>query len=420
MPFRAGDVIADYEILEVLGQGGMGAVYRVRNRLTDRQEAMKQVLPHMAENPEAADRFLREIRIQASLHHPNIAALHTAMHVEQGIFMIMELVDGHSVEAMLRGGPLPLDQAIRIADDVLGALMYAHGRGVVHRDIKPANILITSRGMPKLTDFGIARGSGKQTITRSGVTLGSVHYMSPEQVMSQPADERSDLYSLGVTLYEMLTGARPFDGESEYTIMSAHVSRAPRAPNEMVPAIPMEISNVILRALAKAPQDRFQTAAEFQAALREALLGGAAKSELPPLLSQDEIARAEAALSEIMGPIAKTLVGRQSGQRLPLAEFCRRLADQIPNEIDRARFLRTAGMGSPAAAAPPTGTGNKIDEAKIAAARRALAVYLGPIAAVVVSRAAKEARSMDDFLAAMSREIANERDRQAFLKSCPR
>ena len=280
MSLQVGDVIADYEVLEVLGQGGMGAVYRVRNRLSDRQEAMKQVLPDIAANPEAAERFLREIRIQASLQHPNIAALHTAMNVSEGIFMIMELIDGRSVEAMVRRGPLPLDQAIRIADDILSALTYAHARGIVHRDIKPANILVTLRGMPKLTDFGIARASEKDLITRTGVAIGSVHYMSPEQVLSKTVDERSDLYSLGVTLYEMLTGKRPFDGESEYTIMSAHLNRTPQSPHTILGSIPADISGVVLRSMAKAPEQRFQTAAAFQTALRQAVIGGEETAEM--------------------------------------------------------------------------------------------------------------------------------------------
>lgn len=420
MSFQAGDIIADYEILEVLGQGGMGAVYRVRNRLSDRQEAMKQVLPHIASKPEAAERFLREIRIQASLQHPNIAALHTAMHIQQGIFMIMELIDGQSVEAMLRHGAMPLDQAIRIADDILSALMYAHARGIVHRDIKPANILITSRGMPKLTDFGIARATDQGMITRSGMAIGSVHYMSPEQVMSKATDERSDLYSLGVTLYEMLTGTRPFDGESEYTIMSAHLGRTPRSPSAIVSSIPSDISSVVLRSMAKTPEERFQTAAAFQTALRHAVLGGSETSEMPSPLDPAEVARVEAPLREILGPIAKSLISKESRQRVPFPEFCRRLAEQIPNEIDRARFLRIVGTNPGTASGSITGGTLKIDDASITGARKALAVYLGPIASVVVSRAAKSAQSMEDFRNAMAREIPNERERQTFLNSFPR
>src|SRR6202451_4115838 len=194
MSFQPGETIADYQILGILGQGGMGTVYRVRNLLSGREEAMKVVLPDYAADADAADRFLREIKIQASLQHPNITALRTAVRAENHILMIMELVEGASLEAMLQNGPLALAQAIRITDDILGALGYAHERGVIHRDVKPANILVTSRGLPKLMDFGIALAAGDTRLTQSGMAIGSLQYMSPEQVLSKPVDERSDIY----------------------------------------------------------------------------------------------------------------------------------------------------------------------------------------------------------------------------------
>jgi eukaryotic-like serine/threonine-protein kinase len=420
MPLQVGDIIADYEILEVLGQGGMGTVFRVRNRLSHRQEAMKQVLPQVESNLDAADRFLREIRIQASLQHPHIAALHTAMHLKEGVFMVMELINGQSVEAMLRRGPLPLSQAVRIADDILSALIYAHARGIVHRDLKPANILVNSRGMPKLTDFGIARAADKEMITRSGMAIGSLHYMSPEQVMSKTADERSDVYSLGVTLYEMLTGTRPFDGESEYAIMNAHLSHMPAPPSAIVASIPQEFSGVVLKSMAKAPEQRYQTATAFQTALREAVLGGEPTRTMPAPLDPAEMARVEASLREILGPIAKSLISKESRQCSTLSDLCRRLAEQIPNDRDRARFLKTADSGSAAAPASPSGKESPIDEASIAAARKALTLYLGPIAGVVTARAARGARSVEDLRATLAREIPDQRDRQAFLDSFSR
>jgi serine/threonine-protein kinase len=413
MPFHVGAVVADYEILEVLGQGGMGAVYRVRNVLSDRHEAMKHVLPHIASSPEAADRFLREIKIQASLQHPNIAALHTAMRVEEGIVMIMELVDGQSLAALLRAGPLPVAPAVRIADEILGALAYAHEQGVVHRDIKPANVLITSRGVPKLTDFGISRAAGKESITRSGMAIGSLHYMSPEQVMSKNADERSDLYSLGVTLYEMLTGKRPIDGDSEYAIMNAHVFESPAPPDRLVPSISPELSAVVLKSMAKAPEQRYQTAADFQAALWEAVLGGEGGQDAPTALDPAEVARIEAPLKEILGPIAKSLIAKESQRRSTFPEFCERLADRIPSQTDRARFLKIAGSTSGSRAAPAPA----IDAAGMEAARKALAVYLGPIAGVIAAKAAKNSRSAEEFRAALAQAIPNERDRDAFLGS---
>jgi serine/threonine protein kinase len=184
MTFEIGQTVGDYQILSILGRGGMGAVYRVRNTLTDREEAMKVVLPGVGATGELADRFLREIRIQASLQHPHIAAIRTAFRSAESVLMIMELIEGVSLDAKLRDGPLPLGEAFRITDDILSALSHAHARGIVHRDIKPSNILVTPRGAPKLTDFGIATAAGDTRITRSGMAIGSLAYMSPEQVMS--------------------------------------------------------------------------------------------------------------------------------------------------------------------------------------------------------------------------------------------
>ena len=230
MNFEIGQIIGDYRILDVLGRGGMGAVYKVRNMLTDREEAMKVVLPGAEASGELADRFLREIRIQASLQHPHIAAIRTAFRSGENVLLIMELIEGAGLDLKLRHGPLPLGETFRITDDILSALGHAHSRGIVHRDIKPSNIIVTPRGAPKLMDFGIATVAGDTRITRSGVAIGSLAYMSPEQAMSQPLDERSDIYSLGITVYEALTGRRPFGGSGEYAMMNAHLHETPASP----------------------------------------------------------------------------------------------------------------------------------------------------------------------------------------------
>src|SRR5580700_6332565 len=234
MTFEIGQTVGDYQILSTLGRGGMGAVYRVRNTLTDREEAMKVVLPGAAATGEIADRFLREIRIQASLQHPHIAAIRTAFRSGESVLMIMELIEGVSLDVKLREGPLPLGEAFRICDDILSALSHAHARGIVHRDIKPSNIIVTPRGAPKLTDFGIATAAGDTRITQSGMAIGSLAYMSPEQVMSQTLDERSDIYSLGITVYEALAGRKPFQSTSEYALMDAHLREIPVSPGAIV------------------------------------------------------------------------------------------------------------------------------------------------------------------------------------------
>ncbi len=262
-----GDRIGDYEIVEILGQGGMGQVYKVKNVLSERIEAMKVLLPNMEGDSDLAERFLREIKVQAAFDHPNIAKLYTALRSSNQLLMVMEYVEGVSLEKMLAKGPLLVGEAVNYAGQVLDALGYAHGRGVVHRDIKPANIMITPSGNIKLLDFGIAHMSNSN-LTQVGTTVGSLFYMSPEQVKGGPADPRSDLYSLGIVLYEMVTGKRPFTGDSASAIMTAHLQQTPVAPNDMVPWVLGPLNEIILMAVAKDTQARFQSAAAFRNALQ--------------------------------------------------------------------------------------------------------------------------------------------------------
>ncbi len=268
MSYEPGNKVGDYEILEALGAGGMGEVYKVRNVLSDRVEAMKVLLPDLASHPELAGRFLREIKVLAGLDHPNIAALRTASHVGNQLVMIMELVEGTTLAHRLRGGAFPEREAVDFIDQVLSALSYAHGRGIVHRDIKPANMMLTRSGVVKLMDFGIAHAAGESKLTQTGSTLGSIYYMSPEQVQGQNLDARSDLYSLGVSLYEMVTGLHPFEGDTSFTIMKGHIDGSPVPPREVNPNLSPALNEVVLHALAKDPDDRYQTADEYSGALQ--------------------------------------------------------------------------------------------------------------------------------------------------------
>ena len=266
-----GERIGDYEIIQILGAGGMGQVYKVRNVLSDRIEAMKVLLPNLEGDPGLADRFLNEIKVQATLDHPNIAKLHTAMRSGNQLVMVMEFVDGTSLAQVLQRGPLPPSTAAAYASQVLDALGYAHAHGVIHRDIKPANIMLAADGHIKLMDFGIARVQADRRLTQTGSTVGSLFYMSPEQIKGGDPDGRSDLYSLGITMYEMVTGRRPFLGDSDFQIMSAHLQQAPMAPIEVIPGIPSALSDIILMAIEKDPAARFQSAEAFRAALGQRL-----------------------------------------------------------------------------------------------------------------------------------------------------
>jgi hypothetical protein len=267
MELSVGQTFEDYEILGVLGTGGMGKVYRVRNKISDRVEAMKVLLSDLSVQPELVDRFTREIRIFGSLDHPNITELRTALRVDNQLIMIMELVEGSSLDSLMKQGRIPREKYIDYMSQALSALSYAHSKGVVHRDIKPANMMVTPTGNVKLMDFGIAKTVTDPQLTKTGFLVGSVYYVSPEQIEGKDPDGRSDLYSLGITLYELATGKRPFDGNSDYQIISSHLKEHPPAPRLLDPSVPAELNDVIMLALEKDPAKRFQTADAFKNAL---------------------------------------------------------------------------------------------------------------------------------------------------------
>jgi serine/threonine protein kinase len=297
--------IGDYQILDELGSGGMGRVWRVRNVISDRIEAMKVLLPDLAGRQELAARFLREIKLMASLNHPNIAQLRTAFTADNQLYMVMEYVEGTTMADKLEHGAIAVPDALNYIGQVLSAVSYAHQQNVIHRDIKPANMMITPQGVIKLMDFGIARAGEDRSLTMTGTTMGSLSYMSPEQVKGEPSDARSDLYSVGVSLYEMVTGQRPFVATSDYSIMAAHVKEAPKPPVELHPGLPAALNEIILMAIAKDPALRFQTADAFRNALSSVPVAAS------PVVSQaaldaSTLTSIQAPLMSPSVPVAKT------------------------------------------------------------------------------------------------------------------
>jgi hypothetical protein len=280
MGAEANQQIGDYEILGVLGSGGMGKVYRVRNVISDRVEAMKVLLPDLAGRQELAGRFLREIKLLASLNHPNIATLCTALTIDNQLVMIMEYVEGVTLDELIGQGRVSVEDGTSFICQVLAALSYAHRKGVIHRDIKPSNMMLTANHVVKLMDFGIARSAAERSMTQTGTTLGSVNYMSPEQITGQAVDARSDVYSTGISLYEIVTGQRPFNATSDYELMAMHVKESPKPPMELRPWLPSSLNEIILTAIAKDPNDRFQSADDFRNALLKAQ-GSAATGPVP-------------------------------------------------------------------------------------------------------------------------------------------
>jgi len=260
--------VGNYRILEKLGEGGMGVVYKAVDTGLDRVVAVKVLNSDLSRIPDLVARFRSEAKAQANLNHTNLATLYAFLTVEGNSMMVMEFVDGDTFAQMIRRrGPLPSEGAVPMFRQSLLGFGYAHRAGIIHRDIKPSNIMLNRQGIVKVMDFGIAKVVGERGLTRTGMQVGTSRYMSPEQVLNKDADIRSDIYALGITLYEMLTANAPFQSDSDFQVMSDHVHTPPPPPSRFYPYIPKGVENAILKALAKNPDDRFQTVEEFGAAL---------------------------------------------------------------------------------------------------------------------------------------------------------
>ncbi|HWJ96982.1 MAG TPA: protein kinase, partial [Acidimicrobiales bacterium] len=250
-----------YELHRRVGRGGMAEVYLARDRLLDRLVAIKILFPEFATDPSFVARFRREAQAAANLNHPNIVGVYDWGKERGTYYIVMEYVDGQTVSEILRNeGPIEPKRAAGIAADVAAALGFAHRKGVVHRDVKPGNVLITKAGEVKVADFGIARAmtaSSEENLTQTGSVMGTATYFSPEQAQGKPVDARSDLYSLGVVLYEMASGKPPFSADSPVAIAYKHVQEPIPSLAEKVPGIPRDYEAITMRALAKDPDDRY-------------------------------------------------------------------------------------------------------------------------------------------------------------------
>jgi len=265
--------VSSYRFEKEIARGGRGIVYRGVHTVFDEVVAIKAIFPELTLNPELRERFPNEAKIQRRLQHPNIVQIREFL-IEQGKFyIVMEFVEGETLAQRLRrlGRPMLASEAVDIFRQALEGLGFAHSQGVIHRDIKPSNLMLTREGVAKLTDFGIARALGGAKLTRTGTALGTPAYMSPEQIQGTKIDQRTAIYSMGITLYEMLTGRVPFerpkDSDSDFPVLAAHINQPPTPPSQLVPDIPPYLEAAILKALEKRPENRFGSCQEFQAAL---------------------------------------------------------------------------------------------------------------------------------------------------------
>jgi serine/threonine-protein kinase len=367
MAFNLGQQVGEYEIIEMLGSGGLGAVYKAQHRISRRFDALKVALTGRVESGEAAERFHREIQVLAGLNHPNIAALHHAFYHEDQLIMVMELVAGEDLRRRGRLAPIPLPALLNYAAQVLAALEYAHNAGVVHRDIKPANIMVTPEGRVKVLDFGIATNTISPGITATGSMIGSLNYISPEQIQGSHATAQSDVYSFGITLYELIAGRLPFEGSTSFNLMQAHLNSRPPELAEVRPEIPFALSQAIARAMAKDPRNRFASAREFMGALEG---------------NDDAVATMTSAIP-IGGLETPSRNSSQKGSGSVLGKISSS-TEQLPEALEEMR--------------------------------KHLAEFIGPIAKVVIRRLAPRCPDLDELYREAAKEIASEKDRQKFLR----
>ena len=276
-----GQLVGKYRVLSRLGRGGMGTVYKAVDETIAREVAIKSLNPDLAD-PEVLKRFRAEALTLARLNHPNIAMLFELAEHEGDLLMVMEFVRGETFEAISKRGPVPLDRSCDLCCQVLDALAHAHRAGIVHRDLKPANLMFTESGLVKVMDFGLARMVGTEHLTNDGFMVGTPAYMAPEQVLAEEIDGRADLYAMAVVFYRLLTSRLPFNADSGISMVHKQVHDTPTPLRAVRTELPSACEDIIGRALAKSPADRFQTAEEFKSALAALSVTGSSVSMTAP------------------------------------------------------------------------------------------------------------------------------------------
>ena len=300
-----------YKIVRKLGAGGMADVYLAEDQELGRRVAIKILNGRHANDDQFIERFRREAKNAAALNHPNIVSIYDRGEAEDTYYIAMEYLDGRTLKELVVGrGPAPVNVAVEYARQILSALGFAHRHGIVHRDIKPHNVLVDREGRVKVTDFGIAR-AGTSQMTEAGSIVGTAQYLSPEQARGTEVDQRSDLYSLGIVLYELLTGETPFDGDTPVEIAMKHLSTTPRPPSQIRRDVPRDLDMVVMRALAKDPAARYQSAEEMEADLERVLRGARVAASTADTATQIMRipAGADTAATMIAPPAATSAVG---------------------------------------------------------------------------------------------------------------
>jgi eukaryotic-like serine/threonine-protein kinase len=446
--------LGKYDIVSALGKGAMGIVYKGYDPHIDRHVAIKTIRKDLVD-PDVAQqymaRFKNEARAAGRLMHPHIVAVYEFGEDDTVAYIAMEYVEGAGLrEHLNRRETFDFAQLVALVRQLLEALDFAHAKGVVHRDIKPSNLIVTEDGRLKVADFGIARVD-TTNLTQAGMIIGTPSYMAPEQCRGLPTDARSDLWSVGVVMYELLTGEKPFRGTLE-TIAYKICHEEPPSPSTLSKLkLPADVDRFIATALAKAPEARFQSAREFRKALDDVAklsvevdeglgttvvnIGTLMLAKPAPPWDDDTLRTAEHELARALGPMAKVIVRRAAAQTVDRSELCAILSDSITDPESRRRFVTAfnkAGGGQSSTGAsgvrtgsaatrttsPGTRTGTMagpVEAAYVEQVTAQLAVYIGPIAQVLTKKAARESRNRAEFVRRCAENLGTQ-ERVAFLR----
>ncbi len=471
-----GATFGGYEILAELGAGGMGVVYRARDTTLERIVALKTLAPALSKDAAYVQRFLKEARAVARLNHPNIVQIYDFGCEEAIYYLAMEFVDGRSLGHHLRAGRFPESVALGVIRQACTALAVAHAEGLVHRDIKPDNLMLTTKGVLKLVDLGIAkRVNEDQSLTLTGQAIGTPHYVSPEQIRGQKdIDARADIYSLGATLYHLVTGRTPFTGASGALVLTMHLIEPLPDPRQYEPSLSEGLCRILGKMMAKDREERYRDVASLDADFRVLTEGGAppgtertpfdTTATLPaagataarrePAFDPVVLARIEENLAVAIGPMARVIVRRTAKIAPSLEALCEELARQLEPGSGREAFCEkclacgraptgatksptgpraatvlpaAGGTPPPGGAATPAGgrtpSGSRtpaFGEADLAALEAELARQIGPLARVLVRKGARGARSLSDLASGLEEQIPGPEGRQAFREGIRR